>query len=38
MKKSSGGKRIGAGRPKKAPTAVYQLNIDKQLIDELKKK
>ena len=33
-----GGKRKGAGRKKSAPTVVYQLNIDKQLRNELRLK
>jgi len=37
-KNSHGGKRKGAGRKKSAPTVVYQLNINKQLIDEIRQK
>ncbi len=33
-----GGKRKGAGRKKSVPTVVYQLNINKQLRDDLKAK
>lgn len=32
-----GGKRKGAGRPKAAPTVVYQLKIDIELYNRLKK-
>ena len=38
MKSKHGGKRKGAGRKKSEPTVVYQLNIDKQLRDDLRQK
>ena len=34
----AGGKRKGAGRKKSAPTVVYQLNIDKLLVEDVKDK
>ena len=36
-KTTHGGKRKGAGRPKSAPTVVYQLKISKELNEDLKK-
>jgi len=36
MKNTHGGTRKGAGRPKSAPTVVYRLNIDKQLVEAVK--
>lgn len=38
QKNEHGGKREGAGRKKSAPTVVYQLNINKQLRDDLRAK
>ena len=35
-KTNHGGKRKGAGRKKSAPTVVYQLNIDKVLVEAVK--
>jgi len=36
MKTKHGGKRKGAGRPKSAPTVIYQLNIDKLLVEAVR--
>ena len=38
MKTKRGGKRVGAGRKKSAPTTIYRLSINKELIDSLKSK
>jgi len=38
LKENRGGKRVGAGRKKSAPTIIYRLSVDKELIDSLKSK
>lgn len=37
-KNTHGGKRKGAGRKKSAPTTIYKLNVNKQLVDDLRAK
>ena len=37
-KTTHGGKRKGAGRKKSAPSVIYRLSLDKELIDSLKAK
>lgn len=33
-----GGKRKGAGRKRSAPTIIYRLNVNEQLVDDLRQK